>query len=150
MCFWVPICPRKQPSARSGRGVWGLYSAHVLEVRGWIPSASPVSWWGDLHIKHSAPGADSGAQPNLPDLVGFRHDFPPRTVTTRNHSGTAGGFTRPIGWNFEAGSPQQVQGGGREALTPSTQSQVPTLGSSQPLQVRVGKEQIGTPKHTLA
>ena len=40
----------------------------------------------------------------------------------------AGGFTRRVGEELEAVSPQQVSRAGRETLTSSTQRQVPTLG----------------------
>ena len=81
----------KQPSTGSLRGGWGLHPARWCEVRGCIPSASLVCWEGDLEMKHSAPSADSGAQANLPDLVGFRHDFPPlKEPSTRSGRGVWG------------------------------------------------------------
>ena len=44
------------------------------------------------------------------------------------HAGLTGGFTWRAGAKLEAGSPHQVWRAGRETLTSSTQSQVPTLG----------------------
>ena len=48
------------------------------------------------------------------------------------HAGVAGGFTWRVCEELEAGSPHQVWRAGRETLTSSTQSQVPTLGLEPP------------------
>ena len=50
----------------------------------------------------------------------------------RDHAGVVGGFTWRVGDKLEAVSPQQVSRAGRETLTSSTQSQVPTLGLEPP------------------
>ena len=132
MCFWAPIRPPKQPSARSGRGVWGLHPARWCEVRGWIPSPGLACWEGDLNIKHSEPSADSGARAPLRPGCAFGRRFAPPNSPPRDQGEVSGGFTRRVGAKLEAGSPHQVWRAGRETLTSSTQSQVPTLGLAPP------------------
>ena len=90
MCFWVPFCTPKQPSARSLRGVWGLHPARWCEVRGWIPSPSLACWDVDLAIKHSEPSADSGARANLRPGCVFGCRFAPQNSTPRDQSGRLG------------------------------------------------------------
>ena len=118
----------KSDYTRSLWGDWGLDPAHWGEVRGWIPSPRLACWERDLELKHSAPSADSGARAPLRPGCVFGCRFACVNSPPRDHSGVSGGFTRRVGAKLEAESPHQVWRAGRETLTSSTQSQVPTLG----------------------
>ena len=111
---------------------WRLHLARLCEVRGWIPSPSLACSEGDLELKHSAPRGDSGARPNLRPGCVFGCRFAPQNSPPRDQGEVSGGFTRRVGAKLEAGSPHQVWRAGRETLTSSTQSQVPTLGLEPP------------------
>ena len=99
---------------------WRLHLARLCEVRGWIPSSSLACWEGDLELKHSAPGSDSGARANSGQDAFFGCRFAPEKSPPQDQSGRAGGLTRRVCVKLEVGSPQQVSRAGRETLKSST------------------------------